>query len=174
MKKALEIAKSIDKSLRSDDSRFNRSVLVLHEDGAVLFFRYAFLVTYFEPTEARDWLLIFTEHHNYHVYDIDDLDLYGQFESIELDHRLFQYFDQFEQIPIEEHQVAESTFAWTSEKPKVAGWFGYRKFKSQTPRIVEVLEHVSDDETKLFMEGWNVKHHDGEWFGPIPFPPEKS
>ncbi len=46
---------------------FSQDVLVLHEEGTTLFFRHAFYIKYY------DWVLVFTEHHGYHVHHESDL-----------------------------------------------------------------------------------------------------
>lgn len=45
---------------------------------------------------------------------------------------------------------------WTTEPPKVPGWYWWRKYPSQTP----VIERVAEN---LHMKGWRVDRHGGEW-----------
>lgn len=62
------------------------SVLLQHEDGTVLFYNYAFLMRYYDPEHGNwgacstpgQWILVFTEHHGFHVYPVDDLTAYRQ------------------------------------------------------------------------------------------------
>lgn len=70
-------ARKYDEALRADDPRFSRDVVVLHEEGTTLFFRNAFIV------RLAEWVLVFTEHHRYHVYSEDDLRGFWQYEPVE-------------------------------------------------------------------------------------------
>lgn len=61
-------SEAYDKALRADDPRFNRSVLVIHIDGSVIFYKSAFLM------RAGDgWIVTFTEHHGIHFNHEDEL-----------------------------------------------------------------------------------------------------
>lgn len=66
----------MDLSLRADDPRFHRSVLIVHQDGSSMFFRHAFMVRH------RNWLLVFTEHQGSHVFAINDLERYYTLETV--------------------------------------------------------------------------------------------
>jgi hypothetical protein len=66
----------MDRSLRSDDPRLHRSsVLIVHEDGSSMFFRFAFMVRH------GNWLLVFTEHQGSHSFAINDLESYFTLET---------------------------------------------------------------------------------------------
>jgi hypothetical protein len=68
IKEAKELASIIDKSLLSIDERFKGAVKIICEDeGSVMFFDYAFAEKY------EDWWFIFTEHHNFFVYPVEDI-----------------------------------------------------------------------------------------------------
>ncbi len=55
-------------TVRADDPRFRRCVLIVHEDSSVLYFRSAFVM------RAAPWLVaVITEHHGNHVYHCEDL-----------------------------------------------------------------------------------------------------
>jgi hypothetical protein len=71
-------ATAIDKNLRADDQRLSRTVLVVHEEGTVLLFRYAFVA------KDDNWYYIFTEHHGTHVYHQSDCEvvMLGYYVSI--------------------------------------------------------------------------------------------
>jgi hypothetical protein len=70
---ACNFAAEIDGALLATDPRFKRHVLLIHEEGTTLYFRFAFIL------RLDEWLLVFTEHHRYHVYHETDLLLYKQF-----------------------------------------------------------------------------------------------
>lgn len=53
-------------------------VLLLHEEGTALFYRNAFFLRH------GDWVLVFTEHHRYHVYHEDELRGFWQYQAIEI------------------------------------------------------------------------------------------
>jgi hypothetical protein len=65
-----ELAKAYDIKLRSDDPRFRNGVMVIHEEGTVLYFEWAFAI------KLQNWYVIFTEHHRWHVYDEDDVKVF--------------------------------------------------------------------------------------------------
>lgn len=73
---AQRVAEEYDKALRADDPRFKRSVQIRHGDGAVLFYPYAFLLRY------NGFLLLFTEHHRWRVFDPDDLEAYAEYKQL--------------------------------------------------------------------------------------------
>lgn len=68
-------AKNYDAGLTAYDFHPHSSVLVFHEEGTQLFFRSAFL------RKWKDYIIIFTEHHKFHVYHRTDLHAYYQFEE---------------------------------------------------------------------------------------------
>lgn len=63
-----EWAADYDSKLRADDERFQRSVLVIHEEGTVMTVMSAFLVELDEQ-----WVIMFSEHQSFHVWHKDDL-----------------------------------------------------------------------------------------------------
>jgi hypothetical protein len=56
-----------DAKLRADDSRLRGAVHLVHEEGTVFFLMYAFIV------QVGEWLVIFSEHHGYKVYAVDEI-----------------------------------------------------------------------------------------------------
>ena len=92
MKSALDFANSIDAGLQATDTRFRRTVMIIHEEGTILTFRNAFLLKYHDKNHRDwgdcenpgDWIFIFTEHHGVHVYPIDDLVDYAQLERMDI------------------------------------------------------------------------------------------
>jgi hypothetical protein len=90
-------AKAIDEALRADDPRLGRTVVVQHQDGTHYTFQSAFALL-LEPVEdvrvpyggdnpghmtMRLGLLgVFTEHNGYHVFPVDDLAMYEQYEGV--------------------------------------------------------------------------------------------
>lgn len=72
-----QLVGKIDATLRSDDPRMHRrSVLITHQDGSTLFFRFAFMMRH------GNWLLVFSEHQGSHVFSINDLAQFQQFETM--------------------------------------------------------------------------------------------
>lgn len=71
---ALAHARAISSQLRNDDPRFANVVLLIDEEGSVMFYRSAFM-----ERLGTDWLLVFAEHHPAQVFCISDLRLYKQF-----------------------------------------------------------------------------------------------
>jgi len=67
-KDALAKAKELDSKLTAMSFDWGARVYVKHEDGTELDFNYAFL------QKDGDWVYIFTEHHGFHVYHLDDLE----------------------------------------------------------------------------------------------------
>jgi len=54
--------------LRADDPRFRNSVLLVHEDGSLMYWRFAFLLNM-----GAEYFGVITEHHGSHVYHRDDI-----------------------------------------------------------------------------------------------------
>lgn len=71
-----KLAEKMNLSVRSDDPRMRRSVLIVHKDGSNMFFRYAFMVRH------RNWLIVFTEHQGAHTFAINDLESYLELEKV--------------------------------------------------------------------------------------------
>lgn len=90
MKRVHVVAEGIDKTLRSDDKRMQHSVVILHEEGTTLFFRNAFIMQYHDPQHGDwgasehpgEWIMVFTEHHGFYVYPIDDLNWFQEFQTV--------------------------------------------------------------------------------------------
>ena len=70
-------AAEYDSKLLATDPRFRRLVMLTHEDGSVLYFRYAFILIV-----DSEWVAVFTEHHGPHVYHQEDLQGYHQADMI--------------------------------------------------------------------------------------------
>lgn len=79
MKKAWELAKSIDDLLRADDPRFQRAVKVIHEDGSILTLENAFVEEY------KNYYIVFSEHNDLHIFDKDDVYAVKQYEWCEIE-----------------------------------------------------------------------------------------
>lgn len=73
-----ELAKAYDIRLRADDPRFRNGVMVMHEEGTVLYFEWAFAI------KLHNWYVIFTEHHRWHVYDEDDVQIFMRGPRVEI------------------------------------------------------------------------------------------
>lgn len=76
-------ASEYDKTLLATDPRFRRSVVLYHEDGSTFHWDSAFLM------RKEEWIMVFTEHHRFHVYHADDVE-YRQFQRI---------YDLVEELP---------------------------------------------------------------------------
>lgn len=88
MRRVWEVAKKMDESLLATNPGFQNKVLVRHEEGTTLFYENAFAMRYYDKDGVKhcwgnkhpnEWLLVFTEHHGFHVYPLDDLDDWRQF-----------------------------------------------------------------------------------------------
>lgn len=90
MKRVHAVAEEINKTLRADDPRLQHYVLILHEEGTTLFFRNAYLVRYHDPQHGNwgdsehpgEWIMVFTEHHGFHVYPVDDLSWFQELQAV--------------------------------------------------------------------------------------------
>jgi hypothetical protein len=67
-----------NKMLLATDPRFCGAVRISHEDGSVLFYEYAF-TRIFHDGETT-WVCVFTEHHGFHIYDLEDLNGYRHYK----------------------------------------------------------------------------------------------
>lgn len=56
-------AQAIHKELRADDPRLRRWTQIIHEDGSVFFCENSFAL------KIGNYTAVFTEHHNYFLYD---------------------------------------------------------------------------------------------------------
>jgi hypothetical protein len=72
LRRALEIAADIDSKLTASDPRFRGTVLLYLDDGSHFFWDSAFVQS--EKTADGHWLMVFTEHHGFHVYAWDDVE----------------------------------------------------------------------------------------------------
>lgn len=68
-------AKAYDHKLLATDTRFSRTVTLSHTDGSFFKWKRAFVM------ERMNWIIVFTEHHGYHIYDKDDLNDVTQFDT---------------------------------------------------------------------------------------------
>jgi hypothetical protein len=67
MRAIYKLAGDYDSTLRADDPRFRKVVIVKEEHGMSTFiYEDAFVV------RKDDWYCVFTEHHGYHVYHHED------------------------------------------------------------------------------------------------------
>lgn len=63
-----EHAKAIDAKLRADDKRLNKGgVYLIHDDSSSFFWDSAFIQRW------KGWVMIFTEHHGFHIYDLSEV-----------------------------------------------------------------------------------------------------
>lgn len=69
-------AETYNRTLRADDPRLQRSVTIVHADGSVLHYRHALLM------QSGEYLAVFTEHHGFHVYHVEDLRRYEQSDTV--------------------------------------------------------------------------------------------
>jgi UDP-N-acetyl-D-mannosaminuronate dehydrogenase len=69
------LAEKYDQKLKANDPRFQKAVVLTHMDGSVMFYRSAFLMRH-DP----DWIICFTEHHQYKVYETSELKEYCEVE----------------------------------------------------------------------------------------------
>jgi len=75
---AYERAKALNVLLRADDPRLRGSVQIVHDDGSILFYEFAFVERHphdgLQPLKTGEgWWFIFTEHHGFHVYATDEV-----------------------------------------------------------------------------------------------------
>lgn len=68
LREARQRAQEIDDKLTAYDFQHGSRVYVKHEDGTELDFNSAFL------QKDDEWVYIFTEHHGFHVYHLEDLE----------------------------------------------------------------------------------------------------
>lgn len=90
LKKIRKFVEQYDAKLLATDKRFRKAVHVIHEEGTTMFFENAFLMkkTVKIPPEKLSrigpdediWIIIFTEHHGFHIYHKDDLSSYFEYE----------------------------------------------------------------------------------------------
>jgi len=94
MRRAHDVAADYNVKLKATDPRLNFCVRIIHEEGTIYFFERAFLMQWKDPSVTPDpqnagerqgeWLLVFTEHHGFHVFAFDDLMCYDQFSRVHL------------------------------------------------------------------------------------------
>jgi hypothetical protein len=70
-----KLVKEYDDKLLATDPRFQRTVFLAHEDGSSFKWVHAFVM------RKGTWIIVFTEHHGYHIYDQDDIYDVGQFHN---------------------------------------------------------------------------------------------
>jgi len=79
LKDAKELAKTIGSTLLATDVRFRRVVYLTDHCGSSLVYQPAFALRH------GSYVLVFTEHHGYHVYHEEDLSFYAQYEDLLID-----------------------------------------------------------------------------------------
>jgi len=81
--KAYDVAEAYANTLTAKSySIYN--VVVSHQDGSSLWFNYAFARRY-NDQNGREWLFVFTEHCGFHVFCLDDLLDWGQFQQVSIE-----------------------------------------------------------------------------------------
>lgn len=74
MREAYKEAEERDKKLKATDFGPNY-VRVIHEDGSEFLFAYSFVKQWQNPETNSWWYFVFTEHHSFHVYPLDDVEV---------------------------------------------------------------------------------------------------
>jgi len=77
LKDLRKIAEDYNGKLLSTDPRFKRSVTLIHMDGSFFHYSHAFLM---QAGPTNSWVIVFTEHHGVHIYDIEDFRSFYQSE----------------------------------------------------------------------------------------------
>jgi hypothetical protein len=75
IKEAHKFAKDYDSKLLATDNRFNHWVHIIHHDGSTFLFNRAFILN------TSDWIIVFTEHFKYHIFEPTDLVSKSQFDE---------------------------------------------------------------------------------------------
>lgn len=70
-----KLVKEYDDKLLATDPRFMRTVFLSHTDGSTFKWVRAFVV------KKDDWIIVFSEHHGYHIFEQDDIYDVGQFHN---------------------------------------------------------------------------------------------
>ena len=78
MKAVWRKAKKYDKGLKADDKRFARTVSISLFDGAFFHFPNAFI-----HALHNDWVCIFTEHYDFHIFPKEDVSHYNEYQYSE-------------------------------------------------------------------------------------------
>jgi len=76
---AIAVAEEHDATLRATDFPGDQMVLVLLDDGSQFTWDSAFMRWWSDATDGADYLLVFTEHHGYHVYEQSEVLRYAEF-----------------------------------------------------------------------------------------------
>lgn len=84
LKKVEKLAAKYDAKLRANDERFNRTVVVVLDDGSVFFYDSSFALVVMEG-DTGEWLLVFSEHHAFHVFSRADVVSVRQMASVPID-----------------------------------------------------------------------------------------
>lgn len=81
MKIADAHACEVDASVRADDPRLRRRVVVIHHDGSLFNLNYAFLELYDVETAhgPETFVIVYTEHHGHLTFAWDDLDHFAEY-----------------------------------------------------------------------------------------------
>lgn len=75
IKAARTFARDYDSKLLATDDRFNHWVNIAHSDGSIFLFNRAFILN------IPRWIIVFTEHFGYHIFDPSDLVTKSQFDK---------------------------------------------------------------------------------------------
>jgi hypothetical protein len=70
-----KFAEEYDANLLATDPRFKHSVQVVWDDGSMVLFHGAFILSV-----SKGWYIVFTEHHNYHIIHQDDVVFKSQYD----------------------------------------------------------------------------------------------
>lgn len=73
---AYDFAKRIHAGIKATDPRLRRSVRIVTDDGASLFYEDAFILKW------GGWILLFTEHHEFEVFWEEDLLWCAEYQRI--------------------------------------------------------------------------------------------
>jgi hypothetical protein len=77
-KKIEKIVQEYDSKLKATHKGFRNAVHIIHEEGTVLFYQNAFLRKIIDVADDS-WIIVFTEHHGYHIYHSTDLDCFIEY-----------------------------------------------------------------------------------------------
>lgn len=83
LKRVYALAEKYDKELLATDSRFQKSVHIIHEDGSIFDFNNAFLRKYKDFNGS--WIIVFSEHHGIHIFCVSDLSAWEQYSIDEIE-----------------------------------------------------------------------------------------
>jgi hypothetical protein len=70
--------RAFDRTIIATDPRLRNAVTIIHEEGTILHFEWAFAI------KLKDWYVVFTEHHRYYIYHEDDVDVIMRGKRLEI------------------------------------------------------------------------------------------